>query len=195
MMSFDDFLKTGQIGQLATGLSRDAVRDLLGNPSDTSVGRRPEIWKYGPIELAFYVGPEGSEPFLTSITYHFGRPSSPIPDPLNCAGWLPTGETSLEDFRTHLAEVGIPVLGGVESGPHPHLVLGSAVRVTFDEGKLFSVGSTAKREPEFKQLSLSVRKDDLDQIHREAKSRGISASALCSLWIKEHALNLRGQEV
>jgi hypothetical protein len=194
MIAFDDFLKTGKIGPLEIGLPRNAIRDRLGHPADTSVGRRPEIWRYGPIELAFYAGPEGSEPFLTSITYHFDRPSSPIPDALNSAGWLPTMETSIDAFRAHMNEAGIPVFGGVDSGPHQYLVLGSSVRVTFNEGKLYSVGYTAKREPEFKQLSLSVRKEDLDQIHREAKSRGISVSALCSLWIREHALNLRGQE-
>ncbi len=195
MASFDEFLKTGQIGPLATGLTRDAVRDLLGDPGDTSVGKSPEIWKYGPIELTYYRTPGGLEPFLTSITCYFNRSSSNLPPTLKFSGWMPTDETSIEDFRGHLKEAEIPVIGGVASGPRQHLVLGSSLRVTFEDWKLSSVGYTIKREPEFRQLSLSVRKEDFDQIYREAKARGISASALCSLWIGEHAMSLKGQKV
>jgi hypothetical protein len=194
MVSFDEFLRTGQIGPLAVGMTRDAVRDLVGDPDDTSISKSPEIWKYGPIEVSYYRTPDGSEPFLASILYHFDG-TSPTPPPLSPSGWRPTHETSVEDFRAHLKEIEIPVVGGVDSGPNQHLVLGSSLRVTFEDGRLASVGYTAKREPEFKQLSLSLRKEDFDQIQREAKTRGISASALCSRWISEHAMSLRGHEV
>ncbi len=195
MASFDEFLKTGRIGPLATGMMKETVRALLGDPEDTSISKHPEIWKYGPIELAYYRASDGSEPFLTSILYRFEPPSATPPQTLKWSGWTPGPETYFEDFRAHLEEVGIPIFGGVASGPRQHLVLGSSARVTFEDGKITTVGFTARREPEFKQLSLSVRKENLDQIHREAKSRGLSASAPCSLWISEQVTSLKSQTV
>ncbi len=195
MASFDEFLRTGKIGPIATGMTRDAVRDRLGDPTDTSVGKSPEIWKYGPFELSFYRIPDGSEPFLTSIVRNFDPIASAPPAVLDLEGWLPSRDTNFEEFREHLRQAKIPIYGGVESGPRQHLVLGSSVRVTFDQGELWSVGYTSRREPEYKQLSLSVRKDDLHFIHQEAKARGVSVAALCSLWIGEHAMQLKGQKV
>ena len=194
MPSFDDFLRTGQIGRLAMGMSKDAVRDLLGEPRDTSVRKHPEIWKYGQVELAFFRTSDGSSPVLTSIMYHFDDPTPP-PIGLEMTGWVPTCRTTYEGFSAHLDEAGIAFRTIGASLPQESLVLDSTLRVTFSEGRLSSVSSTAKAvAAERKQLSITIPQDDWRALDREAKSRGLSASALCSLWIGENLMSLKGQE-
>jgi hypothetical protein len=70
------------------------------------------------------------------------------------------------------------------------LVLESAVRVTFDEDLLYSIGYSEKRETETRQLTVKVRREDLELIQKWAKGRGVSASDLCSEWIKDQVSNL-----
>ncbi len=193
MSSFDKFLRTGQLGQVAVGMTKDDLRALLGDPPDTSVRKHPEIWKYGPVELSFYPASDGLPPSLTSISYHFRHDEPPEPT-VALSGWLPTHETTFDEFRAHLEEMDIPVHGGVAAGPRQHLVIASAVRIAFDEGHLRSVSYAATSEAERKQLSIMIPRDGWRALDREAKSRGISASALCSRWIGEHLMSLKGQE-
>ncbi len=194
MPMFDEFLRSGQIGQISVGMNQEAVRELWGPPQDTSIRKHPEIWKYGPVELSFYRSPENSSPLLVSIIYHFSQPNAELPHLLSDSSWLPTSETSFEEFRGHLADSRIPVLGGVASGLHQHLVLESSSRVTFEEGKLSSVGFSAKKESKIKQVSISVPQEDFEAIRREAKILGLSANALCSRLISEHVSSLKPQE-
>jgi len=194
MPMFDDFLRSGRIGQISVGMNQEAVRELWGPPQDTSIRKHPEIWKYGPVEFSFYRSPEDSSLLLVSIIYHFSQPNAEPPRLLSDSGWMPNSETSIEEFRGHLVDVGIAVVGGVASGPHQHLVLDSSSRVTFEEGKLSSVGFSAKQESKIKQVSISVPQEDFEAIRREAKILGISANALCSRLISEHVSSLKPQE-
>jgi hypothetical protein len=190
MASLDDFLLTGRLGPVSTGQSEHEVVAQLGSPEDSSEGTFPRILKYGALQLAFYKLPNGSELCLVSITVAFHTPEEGLPEALALSGWMPDGNTIFDEFREHISEVGIPVVGGVETGPSQSLVLGAGVRVTFDEGRLYSVGFTAKRETKVKQLTVSIPKEELEAIRKEAVSRGISVSALCSSWIEERVASL-----
>jgi hypothetical protein len=47
-------LKTGSLGPLTLGMSKDAVSALAGPPDDfTTPETQPEIWKYGCCEIMF----------------------------------------------------------------------------------------------------------------------------------------------
>ena len=194
MASFDEFLRTGQIGRLTTGLTRDAVREFLGDPGDTSVRKKPEIWKYGPMELVFYRIEEDNTARLTSIAFQMSDPA-PLPASLRLTGWMPTSSTTFDQFLAYLDESGMRVGVEIASEPARRIVLESGSKVCFDdEGRLANVNFTARAEAERKQLSISVPQDDWQALNRAAKARGISASALCSLWIGEQVMSLKTQE-
>ncbi len=191
MPSIDDFLRSGHLGVLSAGMSMDQVRQLVGEPESVSVLKNPMIWKYGSLQLVFSKLPYDSDPALISIVLYFHNPAERPPVALALNGWIPSGETTDLEFRVHLEEVGIRVRGEVTTEPAQHLILESADRVTFDEGRLYSIGYTAKREPKFKQYTINIWSSDLEALRREAAIHGISIAALCSRWIEERAVNLQ----
>jgi hypothetical protein len=186
MATIDEFLKSGQLGGLASGLSMEEVRGVLGDPEDVSVKANPAIWKYGALQLSFSRGPQEPEPSVSGIFLYFNNTKNAIPSSLCLTGWLPTIETSVGEFRDHLADAGLETPSGVLSAPVDRLVLPSGVGVTFDDGRLHSISYLARREPQVKQLTVSIPLKDLEIIRKEAESRRISMSALCSEWIREH---------
>ena len=191
MVSFVDFLRTGHLGSLSCGVSQAQVRDLLGEPDAVSSQKHPRIWKYGSLELSFYQLPDGASPSLVSISLYFHTPGSRPPDSVELIGWSPSHETTFEEFRAFLDLSAIRVDGGIASGTDQHLVLASGVRVTFDEGRLYSVGYTLRREPEMKQVTITIPRRDLKAIQQEAAASGVSVSKLCSRWILERASSLQ----
>jgi hypothetical protein len=185
MISVDEFLETSRLGQLVEGRTTHEVRDLLGEPEGVSGRGWPQLWKYGSIQLGFHRTTRDEIPFLTSIALYFRVPDEAPPEALKFSGWYPAIGCSYDEFRAHLDEVGIRVYGGVASGPRKHLIVGPGVRITFDEDVLDSIQHTAKREPDRKQLLISVPREALDSIRLEARARGISPSSLCSNWVEE----------
>ncbi len=57
MVSLDEFLRTGNLGDLRPGMSKEEVQTLLGLPDDTGNTSRkypqPSIFLYGTVELWF----------------------------------------------------------------------------------------------------------------------------------------------
>ena len=191
MPSFIEFLKTGQLEKLHCEMSKDEVHELLGEPEAVSPQGNPQIWKYGSLELTFYRSSEAESLWLVFIDIHFHSHTINLLGFQGLASWWPTGETTFEEFRGFLDNSAIRVDGGVASGPHQDLVLASGVRVTFDEGRLYSVGYTLRREPELKQITISIPRRDLKAIQQEAAASGVSVSKLCSRWILERASSLQ----
>src|SRR5271157_3600927 len=179
MPSFVEFLKTGQLEKLHCEMSKDEVRELLGEPEAVSPQGNPQIWKYGSLELTFYRSSEAESPWLVSIVIHFHSHTINLPGFQGLASWWPTGETTFEEFRDFLVHSATRVDGGVASGPHQHLVLASGVRYTL------------RREPELKQITISIPRRDLKAIQQEAAASGVSVSKLCSRWILERASSLQ----
>ena len=132
MASCVDFLRTGQSGKpLMRNVARSGAQSTwasrrLVQPKDIRISG-----SIGSLELTFYRLPDGTAPFLVSISLYFHAPSTNPPDSLEFTGWLPSHETTFDDFREFLDHSALRVDGGVASGPHQHLVLASGVRVTF----------------------------------------------------------------
>lgn len=190
MPSFVEFLKTGQLGELHCGMSKDEVHELLGQPEDVSVQRNPQIWKYGSLELTFHRSSEVKTPELGMIYLYFRSHATNLGGFREQVGWWPTSKATLVEFRDFLDKSGIRADGGVTSEPSQVLVLSSGVRVTFDEGRLHSACYTPRREPEFKQITISIPRSDLKAIQQEAATEGVSVSKLCSRWILERISSL-----
>ena len=191
MIIFDDFLKTGHLGDIRVGSPLGEIVDRLGEPHASSGrGNQQELLKYGALQLAFSEAPDEPQPVLSLITIRFDDPVEELPPSVVFGGWMPTSETTIPEFRDHLESEKIPVGGGVASGPDGYLVLDSSVTITFSEGRLYSVSCAAKPVSKVKQISITLPNDAVESIRREAKAQGLSVSALCSRWLKDHAASL-----
>ena len=109
MASFVEFLKTGQLERLHCGMSKDEVRDLLGEPEAVSPQRQSsnlEIWVAGANLLSIVRGGKsvaGVHRLFISILMTINLPGFQ-----GLAGWWPTGETTFEEFRDFLDRFGYP---------------------------------------------------------------------------------------
>lgn len=187
MASIDEFLKTGRLGPLDLGITKEAVRRILGEPDDVSVKKNPEIWKYGALQLVFYQSPHADEPGLSTINLFFHGPAMSIPVRLGLTGWQPTSETGIEAFRDYITGYDPEVYNQVPSIQDIIVSLDSGVRVTLNEGRLYGIHSPSKNGPEGKQFTIFVPKHVLEVIRQEALEHGVSMSALCTRWIQEKA--------
>jgi hypothetical protein len=192
----DDFLKTGRLGPIALRMKDSEVREFLGEPEEFSRVSRPQIARYGSLQLSYIWYPGArSRTILEAINVYYRRPEERLPERLGVedriGGWMPHGNATLAELKYRLAEAEIPVSGVVTSGANQYLELASSVRVFFHEGKLDSIGHTSRSDPEQRQLTVRMSWSDLGLIQEEAKARGISPVDLCSLWIKERAAALR----
>ena len=190
MNTIDDLLKTGRLGRLGEGMTTTEVREWLGDPEGTGGTGWPQLWKYGSLQLGYHRTSPDEMPFLVSIAVDFRSEEESPPAALSLSGWYPRHGCTYAEFRHHLDEAGINVVGGVTSGPRKHLVVGPGIRITFDADLLDSLQHTSKREPERKPFLVSARRENLDRIRTEARSLGISVTTLCSRWIDAHAEQL-----
>lgn len=100
-----DFLKTGRLGQLQSGLPMNEVEKLLGPPWDLSKGMTNVIWIYGSLEIFEYRG------FVEGIYLYYRR--SPkravfkLPNAIELTGPRLSGRTTLGQFRAMLNHEGI----------------------------------------------------------------------------------------
>lgn len=193
MSSIDEFLATGRLGPIACGMTPREVEIALGPPDDVSVQKRPTIWKYDALQLAFFKTPDATDPLLSSIVLGFYHPEDLIPGRLGLQGWKPTAETTVDEFQTHLSEAGLEEFRLVDPDGFQHFVLPSEVRVTFEDGKLYRIGHSGKRGPVWKQVSVSLDPDAVEIIRREAAALGVSVATLCSRWIGERIANRQPQ--
>jgi len=105
-IDLQDFLRSGALGPVQVGMTRDQVRHELGEPDATGGASRqyrtPSIWFYGSLELIF----ERSGPELVSIHLDgFDVPSGCnriVLDP-----WCIRGAMPLEEAETALGLAGI----------------------------------------------------------------------------------------
>jgi len=196
MPSFDEFLKSGQVGELSIGMTRESVQHILGPPDDTSVKKRPEVWKYGSCELSFHRISDGLSGILDSIQYyyHTQQVEHRSHTKLTFTGWSPSSSTTIGEFLNYLGQINMNPVGGVLAGPSPRLILESSARISYEWGQLWSVSFSDPKESKQKQISVSIPVDQFLALQAEAKSRGLSASSLCSLWISDHVLSLDAQK-
>jgi hypothetical protein len=191
MYSLASFLKTGELGDIHVGMTPDQVRDVLGEPLDTSGSKKPWIWKYDPFEIVFGFPEERREFRVKSISIDFRSADSASTAPLRFSDWDSSRSRTFQDFKDYLDKHAIRIAGGVATGPDQYLILESTVRATFGEGRLYSIRYDAKNESQLKQVSFSIPRDDFEAVRREAAELGISVSVLCSRWIRERVMSLQ----
>jgi len=103
MTAIKEFLVTGILGGIALGSSSDEVLAKWGNPKDVSVSRKPAIWRYGPIEISFDLGPSCRTPgpvafmgiYFQNITVQMLRDAG-------FREWLPTAKTTYRNVKEFL---------------------------------------------------------------------------------------------
>ncbi len=189
MSTLHEFLETGRLGGIGVDFSQEMVRERWGDPDDVSIQKNPAIWKYGTLQLSFHRGRSESQAGLKSLHLAFDSAENP-PGQLAIQGWWPSSETSVEEFRRHLAELGIAVQSRVDSWPSTHLILTSGARVTFVGERLQSLHWTSRKEPQAKQVTVFVPTSELELISKLADESKLTVSALCSKWISEHLSEL-----
>jgi hypothetical protein len=191
MAKLADFLMTGKLGSIITGVSKEFVREILGEPQDVSVQKNPEIWKYGALQLGFFRGRDSSQAALVFIGLYFHQSEDTVPEALGLTGWMPSKQTTSQEIRDYLANFNGVTGAGVFRESDGNLVMEhSGVGIVFDEAKLDKIVFTAPAKMHDRQVSVFIPEDTWETIRREAAERKVSVSSLCAQWIKEQATTL-----
>ena len=100
-MDLLDFLKTGSLGSLKTGDTRNAVIAFLGAPEDSSVektGRAAQIFKYQSLQLFFEASnvKDSAIAKVIGIGVYFRGPSFKLPKALDVVSPFVIGHRSAE---------------------------------------------------------------------------------------------------
>jgi hypothetical protein len=167
MPILEEFLRTGQLGPIRSGMSSDEVETALGSPQDESTKRKPRIVRYGPLQIAFVRGED-----------RVARVSMVALYPRDFDEELPTAVRfdtapleSKERVHTFLTSIGITPTA-VETEPVDQVVLPSDVRIVFDEGAVHGVYfSPPVPAATSKQLTLTLPAKTLDALKALAKTR------------------------
>ncbi|OPZ91347.1 MAG: hypothetical protein BWY74_01990 [Firmicutes bacterium ADurb.Bin419] len=108
MSSIINFLKTGKLGALEIGITKQSVEEYLGIPEAISYNKSFVILKYGDIQLSFYKGIENDEEeyILKHIHIDFDD-SIRFPHILNISGWCPTSDTNYAKFIEETKKYGV----------------------------------------------------------------------------------------
>lgn|GEM_PF-3685625 len=180
-----DFLQTGRLGEIQLGLRPDQVIGILGAPDDQSVKKRPvHILRYGAVQFSFVAVPDTKDSRLASVAIYFDDADRPIPPPLSPTDWLPTGNTTEQQFRQFLDQVEIHVHSSVQ-GEQEYLILDSGASIVFVEGKLHSVHFKRRdKKPQRKQMTVSLPEEAVERLQHRAHEQGLSVQALIERMIE-----------
>lgn len=95
--SFRDLLTKASFGPITLGTARRRVISLLGDPTDQSESRKPLLYKYGAIQLAFDLQNK-TEPCCFVGVYFRDVPFS-VPVGVQLDGWWPQSGSTLLAFQ------------------------------------------------------------------------------------------------
>lgn len=136
MASISIFLRTGNLGPIGLGTKKSVVHEYLGEPNEKTVkGVRPEIWKYGDLQLAFVQGEVsfiGLYPTESELT---------LPEALHIEDRMITGSIRIDQFLSYLQSQGIPsrIDEMLTFDDQQCLVLDSGISVLFGNSTLDSL--------------------------------------------------------
>ncbi|MEW6735669.1 MAG: hypothetical protein AB1489_30540 [Acidobacteriota bacterium] len=101
IIKFKDFIEKGCLGKIKTGISRQEVINLLGEPDDkTQPKERNPIWKYNDLQVSF----RGESLFFIGL--YLEQPTLVLPKPLTLDTELHNIRW-LDSFKKHLLTEGI----------------------------------------------------------------------------------------
>jgi hypothetical protein len=188
MPTIREFLTHGRLGDLQLGLRPEQVARILGDPDDRSVRPRPiTLLRFGAAELAFKNIPGTSDSRLVSISLSFDRADRDIPMVLRPTDWLPTGETTEQEFQRFLETSGIPPHSRI-AGDQECLILLSGASAAFRDGKLHSIHLRGgEKKNERKQMTVSLPEETVARLKQRAKEERVSVHDLIERMIKASA--------
>jgi hypothetical protein len=130
-IDLESFIRTGRIGDIALGVTKNSILQLLGPPDDAIGGRAaPEILRHGDVEIMVK---DGRATFI-SITAPNARNSDTA-----YAGWQPTVDTTLLECQEFLRtnQIVAQPEHRTTRGSFKTLVVGaSGVRLAFSDDRL-----------------------------------------------------------
>lgn len=195
MATLERFLRTGELGPIHPGMSESEVKRVLGAPKVWTNGREPLI-VYGRLQL-FFRDSGASESELKDIGLSFSPSSEPnLPEgvrPIEDFECL-SSQTTLEEFHDFLVRVGLSKDVKSYEGEEDMVKLiipPPGARITFHDGKLWSVHFTDRTPPQ-RQISLSVSEDTWNQLRQLAQQSKRPVSAICAEWITQRAKDVAG---
>jgi hypothetical protein len=192
MATLEQFLRTGELGPLRTGMSQAEVTALLGPPEDTSVARNPQILKYGGLQLWFLTRQGTGERWLAHIGLYFWPRAEPLPEPTRPSDFAGTPETTSAEVREFLSRAGLTAHATVEGEDANYLILPSGARITFEGPLLRCINLVSPtKTPAKKQISVSLPADVWNRLREVARQSGRSVPELCAGWITERVNGLQ----
>jgi hypothetical protein len=188
MPTIREFLTSGQLGEVRLGLRPEQVTRILGEPDDHSVRRRPiSLLRFGAVEFAFKHIPDTADSRLVSIAVHFDRADRNIPALVRPTDWLPTSETTEQEFRGFL-EASCIQLHSIIAGDDECLILLSGASAAFRDKKLQSIHFRGgEKKNDRKQMTVSLPEETVERLRQRAKDERVSVHDLIERMIKASA--------
>jgi hypothetical protein len=187
MTTLFDFLFTGNLGPIHLGMSKDQASRILGEPDDRSIQKKPEIWKYGRLQLAFRREKGSPSSSLAFIALYFNRSNDALPPALAILGWWPSENTTLEEFTAIINSSQQTPNNLVAKEENDRLILKVGIEISFEEGKLYSIQYAHSEKNKDKQIAVQLPENVVSVLRKEAAQKNVSLSALCAQMITQQA--------
>jgi hypothetical protein len=194
MATLEQFLRSGELGSLRVGMSREELIGILGSPSDESVGRHPQILKYGGLQVTLFKRAGSPDYQLAQIGLYYSPAWEAIPEIVRPVDFIATPETTPPVMRAFLTSTGIQVHSTVNSDGVEHFILPGGSRITFDDGQLQSIAFARKTNRPRKQISVPIPLDTWEKVQELARESNRSIPDLCAEWISRSAAEFQHGE-
>ncbi|GEM_PF-6002990 len=194
-VSIEEFIKTGQFGEIKLGLTRHEVIEILGDPSNWGGHKyfmQAGIWVYGLFEFHFEAKKTDSNLHMI-FTDHISDESI-IRDDYD-VGWgrfypLPT----MPDVIRHLNAEGLTYTTSKSFEQLIITISTSNVKLSFNDESLLlqalNVSNFRESKITHKQTTVLLPIDVYDKAKHIAESKNIKISQLCSKWLTEYIQNI-----
>jgi len=182
----EDFLKTGQIGTIALGMSPTETMQLLGEPDFFSEKVNPSVFKYGRVELTFWKAQGERSQRLREIVVSYSQDFERLPQTLEFADWPYVAASTEREFLVFLDQIDYQPIRDRKGIDDRELLFASGVSATFLRGVLHSLRArnrdirsqpnlllSDKREPTKHQILEMLEEGD-----RANEARAHSAAVL-----------------
>jgi hypothetical protein len=144
-VSLNTFLRTGNLGDLRSGMFKEEVKVLLGPPDGMGTGSRrypqPSLWLYGTVELNFR---QEKPRDLTSLWWEAGNKGAfVLTSTTVIQDWAFTPDWSFAQVEDYLRELDITFDYRDSYDPDgaiPDIVISNGISISFSQGRLYGIG-------------------------------------------------------